>query len=151
MHLPSFEKDFFSKTVANTPKVNSRLIHYYPCNHDFSGKWIGWHKDLGMLTCLTPALYTDAKGNEIDWSDPSVGLHGQSRTGEVLKVNVPKDCLIIQIGEALEVKTGGFIKALPHTVVPYKNKSEGISRNTMALFIDPFHDNSLDIPQERSE
>lgn len=36
-HLPSFEKSFFSKTVANTPKVNSRLIHYYPCNSDFTG------------------------------------------------------------------------------------------------------------------
>jgi len=58
-HLPSFEKGFFSKTVANTPKVNSRLIHYYPCNSDFTGQWTGWHKDIGMLTCLTPALYTD--------------------------------------------------------------------------------------------
>ncbi len=59
--------------------------------------------------------------------------------------------MIIQIGEALEVKTGGFIKALPHAVIPYKKKEHSISRNTMALFIDPFHENSLDIPVERSE
>jgi isopenicillin N synthase-like dioxygenase len=37
IHLPSFERNFFSNTIANTPKVNSRLIHYYPCNKDFTG------------------------------------------------------------------------------------------------------------------
>ena len=95
MHLPSFEKEFFSNTVKNTPKVNSRLIHYYPCNQDFTGQWTGWHKDIGMLTCLTPALYTDHNGHEIEWSDPETGLHGQTKSGEVVKVNVPKDCLII--------------------------------------------------------
>jgi isopenicillin N synthase-like dioxygenase len=91
-----------------------------------------------MLTCLTPALYTDTQGREIDWSDPAVGLHGQTKSGEVVKVVVPKDCMILQIGEAMEVLTGGVIKALPHAVVPYKGKST-ISRNSMALFIDPTH------------
>jgi isopenicillin N synthase-like dioxygenase len=63
LNLPSFENNFFSNTVENTPKVNSRLIHYYPCsNPDFTGQWTGWHKDIGMLTCLTPALYTNEKG-----------------------------------------------------------------------------------------
>ena len=59
--------------------------------------------------------------------------------------------MIVQIGEALEVKTGGFIKALPHAVVPYKQKEKSLSRNTMALFIDPSPQNTLDIPLERSE
>ena len=121
-HLPSFKKQFFSSIVQNTPKVNSRLIHYYPCNKDFNGQWTGWHKDIGMLTCLTPALYTDLNGNEVNYSDPNVGLHGQTKDGNVIKVCVPKDCMIIQIGEALEVKTGGFIKALPHAVIPYKSR-----------------------------
>jgi hypothetical protein len=52
------------------------------------------------------------------------------------------------------VKTGGFIKALPHAVIPYKPRDPSekpISRNSMALFIDPDHENSLDIPVERSE
>jgi len=55
----------------------------------------------------------------------------------------------------MEVKTGGFIKALPHCVVPYKkgmnDSGEEISRNSMALFIDPVHEHSLDLPRERSE
>ena len=32
-----------------------------------------------------------------------MGLHAQTKDGEVVKVQVPKDCLIIQIGEAMEV------------------------------------------------
>ena len=54
----------------------------------------------------------------------------------------------------MEVKTGGFIKALPHAVVPHKPTTEGelrVSRNSMALFIDPSPMNSLDIPLERNE
>ena len=152
--LPSFDPHYFETTVSLTPKVNSRLIHYYPCKEGFSGQWTGWHKDLGMLTCLTPALYTDRHGNEISWSDPAVGLHGQTKTGEVVKVNVPKDCMIIQIGEAMEVLTGGVIKALPHAVVPLKHVGPGVSpvsRNTMALFIDPTHQDELTIPMERNE
>jgi len=57
-------------------------------------------------------------------------------------VSVPKDCLIIQIGEAMEVLTGGVIKALPHAVIPLRYRgpqSEIVSRNPMALFIDPTH------------
>lgn len=107
-----------------------------------------------MLTCLTPALYTDSEGQEVNYSDPNVGLHGQTKDGSVIKVCVPKDCMIIQIGEALEVKTGGLIKALPHAVIPYKRRDplqNPISRNSMALFIDPDHENRLDIPAERSE
>lgn len=93
--LPSFERGYFESTISETTKVNSRLIHYYPCNSDFKGQWTGWHKDIGMLTCLTPALYTNSRGQEIDWSDPTVGLHGQTRNGEVVKVQVPKDCMIV--------------------------------------------------------
>lgn len=74
--LPSFDPNYFERTVTDTEKVTSRLIHYYPPRPDFRGQWTGWHKDLGMLTCLTPALYTDSQGNEVDWSDPAVGLHG---------------------------------------------------------------------------
>ena len=73
--LPSLNHDFFERTVEGTPKVNSRLIHYYPIREAFEGQWTGWHKDIGMLTCLTPALYTNAQGEEITWSDPAVGLH----------------------------------------------------------------------------
>jgi isopenicillin N synthase-like dioxygenase len=83
-----------------------------------------------------------------------VGLHGQTKDGEVVKVNVPKDCMIIQIGEAMEILTGGLIKALPHAVLPLRHKGPGVSpvsRNTMALFIDPTHQDELCIPPERTE
>ena len=147
--LPSFETRYFSQTVRATTKVNSRLVHYYPCDSTFNGKWIGWHKDIGMLTCLTPALYTNCKGEEIDWSDPESGLHAQTKSGEIVKLLVPKDCLIIQVGEAMEVLSGGLIKALPHSVIPARQKD--ISRNAFAMFIDPVAQEVMAIPKERSE
>jgi isopenicillin N synthase-like dioxygenase len=54
----------------------------------------------------------------------------------------------------MEVLTGGVIKALPHAVFPPRYTGPGVSpvsRNTMALFIDPTHQDELAIPPERTE
>ena len=35
--LPSLKPDYFERAIASTPKVTSRLIHYYPIQEDFKG------------------------------------------------------------------------------------------------------------------
>ncbi|KAF5856923.1 hypothetical protein ETB97_006504 [Aspergillus alliaceus] len=76
---------------------------------------------------------------ELDVSpDPKAGLYIQSRTGEVVKVNIPRDCLAFQTGEALELITRGKFRAVPHFVKGAR-PSEGrrIARNTLAVFTQP--------------
>lgn len=62
------------------------------------------------------------------------------------KVLIPVDCLAFQTGEALELATGGKLRATPHCVrVGAAPGAEKISRETFALFMQP------DVEQQLSE
>lgn len=55
-----------------------------------------------------------------------------------MKVSIPVDCLAFQTGEALELATGGKLRATPHCVrVGAGNGTENVSRETFALFMQP--------------
>ena len=55
-----------------------------------------------------------------------------------MKVTIPHDCLAFQTGEALEIATGGKLRATPHCVrVGSSPQSGGISRETFVLFMQP--------------
>lgn len=71
--------------------------------------------------------------------DPSAGLYIRSRTGTVVKVNIPRDCLAFQTGEALQLITKGKFRAVPHFVKGAKcvGGKERIARNTLAVFTQP--------------
>lgn len=60
------------------------------------------------------------------------------------KVSIPADCLAFQTGEALEIATGGKLRATPHCVrVGGSPDAEKISRETFALFMQPNTDQHL--------
>ena len=131
--------------------------------------WCAMHKDHGCLTGLTSAMFIDENANrpiaqptpnppyghfepnyesnghlatlpELTSSpDPDAGLYIHSREGDVVKVNIPKDCLAFQTGEALEIITKGRFKAVPHFVKGPKAVSHGgkVARNTLAVFTQP--------------
>ena len=66
------------------------------------------------------------------------GLYIRSRGGNLTKVSIPLDCLAFQTGEALELATGGKLRATPHCVrVGAGQDAEKISRETFALFMQP--------------
>ncbi|KAI9703021.1 MAG: hypothetical protein M1820_006012 [Bogoriella megaspora] len=132
--------------------------------------WCATHKDHGCLTGLTSAMYIDeSKSRPISQPtpnppyghfepnydetgnlaplpeltappDPAAGLYIHSREGDVVKVNIPKDCLAFQTGEALEIITKGKFKAVPHFVKgPKASAVSGsrVARNTLAVFTQP--------------
>ncbi len=57
-----------------------------------------------------------------DFSEPTIvqspsessGLYIRTRGGELTKVSIPEDSLAFQTGEALEIATGGKLRATPH-------------------------------------
>jgi isopenicillin N synthase-like dioxygenase len=70
--------------------------------------------------------------------DPKAGLYIQSRTGQVVKVNIPRDCLAFQTGEALQLITKGKFRAVPHFVKGARaDRGKRIARNTLAVFTQP--------------
>lgn len=76
---------------------------------------------------------------------PSSGLYIRTRGGDVTKVSIPVDCLAFQTGEALEVATGGRLRATPHCVRVGASGTDAvnISRQTFALFMQPNTDQPL--------
>ena len=113
--------------------------------------WCATHLDHGCLTGLTSAMFVDESTtslhnpdpskpiDELPKSpDPSSGLYIRSRGGQTVKVNIPRDCLAFQTGEALELITQGKFKAVPHFVKGVSaNVAGSIARNTMAVFTQP--------------
>lgn len=122
---------------------------------DEDDDWCATHLDHGCLTGLTSAMFIDEattppnvsleKGTthiplpELPQSpDPAAGLYIRSRTGQIVKVNIPKDCLAFQTGEALQLITRGKFRAVPHFVKGAKTTSSArIARNTLAVFTQP--------------
>jgi len=76
---------------------------------------------------------------------PSSGLYIRTRGGDLNKVSIPADCLAFQTGEALEVATGGKLRATPHCVRVGTTGTDAvnISRQTFALFMQPNTDQLL--------
>ncbi|OCK87780.1 Clavaminate synthase-like protein [Cenococcum geophilum 1.58] len=160
-HIDGYLEGYLEHVVGTSVSTKARLLHYYPSpkSHESfdvraseDDDWCATHLDHGCLTGLTSAMFIDETANaprissshstlpELDSSpDPKSGLYIHSRSGVVTKVNIPRDCLAFQTGEALEVITKGRFKAVPHFVRgPELGMGDGkVARNTLAVFTQP--------------
>ncbi|KAJ6574686.1 Clavaminate synthase-like protein [Mycena capillaripes] len=141
--------------ISTSNTVKARLLHYFPPSPDSAvtqendpvDNWCGWHRDHSILTGLCSAMFL--RGGEsgpetVPSPSPASGLYIRTRGGDLTKVSIPVDCLAFQTGEALEVATGGTLRATPHCVrVGVAPGSETTSRETFALFMQPDVDQHL--------
>jgi isopenicillin N synthase-like dioxygenase len=157
--IEGYQKGYLEHVVKTSHVSKARLLHYFPPPEKNFGvaasdedDWCATHIDHGCLTGLTSAMFVDEAANpsqiskdgfsaipELDGPpDPQAGLYIRSRSDEVVKVSVPRDCLAFQTGEALEVITKGKFKAVPHFVRGASHgKGGAIARNTLAVFTQP--------------
>ncbi|PGH14203.1 hypothetical protein AJ79_03176 [Helicocarpus griseus UAMH5409] len=161
-NIEGYRAGYLEHVVKTSLTTKARLLHYFPVE---GGKaddvdeddWCATHVDHGCLTGLTSAMFVDEEANPPSLSasngtannnnnnipelpkspDPKAGLYIRSRTGQVVKVNIPKDCLAFQTGEALELITRGKFRAVPHFVKGVKNAEGKVARNTLAVFTQP--------------
>ncbi|GMM37654.1 hypothetical protein DASC09_049790 [Saccharomycopsis crataegensis] len=154
----SFPGGYCESVVKNSYTTKARLLHYYPKSvtevKDETGNiWCGEHLDHSVLTGLTSAMYIDESKiaektfdelQQLDVDgleelvaspDPESGLYIKSRQGEVVKVDIPKDCLAFQTGSALQEISQERFKAVPHYVKGCN--VAGVARNTLAVFCQP--------------
>ncbi|KAF2112186.1 hypothetical protein BDV96DRAFT_581319 [Lophiotrema nucula] len=160
-NIEGYKNGYLEHVVKTSVSTKARLLHYFPTPQSqgqaTSGTtsdeddWCATHLDHGCLTGLTSAMFVDEDAHpptsgssfspleELDRSpDPKAGLYIHSRTGEVTKVGIPRDCLGFQTGEALEVITQGKFKAVPHFVRGAGPGLGGkVARNTLAVFTQP--------------
>mgnify|MGYP005847569377 CR=1 FL=1 len=141
------------KILSESLNCKARLLHYFDTAKDkdttastdaddkpFDEKkedeqkderwWCGWHNDHGSLTGLVPAMYLgeDGKKQASQSPDPLAGLYIQSRSGEMVQVKLPSDCLGFQIGETFQILSGGLLQATPHAVK--QSSATGWTRET---------------------
>jgi isopenicillin N synthase-like dioxygenase len=151
------------RIVKESLTIRARLLHYFPPSGPSTSvdvqddSWCALHVDDGCLTGLTSALFVDESSPLPPLStafktvpsfrespDPLAGLYIRSRMSEVVKVNIPADCLAFQTGSALEKMTGGALKAVPH-FVRGPNAGDAVARNTLAVFTQPNLDEVLNL------
>lgn len=105
------------------PLTNMTLLHYPPQAPDADGFGIHPHKDTDALTILAP--------------DPAGGLMIRCRDDqEWIVADPPGDALIVNIGDLLELWSGGYFVSTPHKVV----NTSGAERYSFPYFAVPRFD-----------
>ncbi|KIV81925.1 hypothetical protein PV11_04072 [Exophiala sideris] len=166
--IPGYKDGYLERVVKGSTTTKARLLHYFPIapqeqstqsngsaetqeEDEVDDSWCTTHLDHGCLTGLTSAMFIDEASEDTELlasPDPNAGLYILSRSGQIHKVSIPRDCLAFQTGEALELITQGKFKAVPHFVKgvdPSNCKpSSKIARNTLAVFTQPNLDELVD-------
>lgn len=123
--------------IITASKANkARLLHYYPsAASSHADSLCGTHLDHSLLTGLCSAMYLNAAGEPVPPPSPDAGLYIFPRGGgDAVQVKIPADCLAFQMGEALELLTGGKLAATPH-FVSGGSGADDVSRETFAFFL----------------
>jgi isopenicillin N synthase-like dioxygenase len=132
--------------------AKGRLLHYFPVAEsapltgDYAS-WCGWHLDHGTLTGLCRAMYLDEAYREVPAPNPIMGLYIKTRGGAITKATIPEGCLAFQMGESSSIHSAGILVATPHCVQGGgSDGARGVSRNTLAVFMEPNWDVLMTVP-----
>ncbi|TXT04882.1 hypothetical protein VHUM_03965 [Vanrija humicola] len=128
----------FAQLIADSKANKARLLHYYPSAASaHADSLCGTHLDHSLLTGLCSAMYLGADGTPVPPPSADAGLYIFPRGGgDAVQVRIPPDCLAFQMGEALELLTGGKLAATPH-FVSGGSGADDVSRETFAFFLQP--------------
>ncbi len=115
-----------------------RLLRYLPLSPEQVGTGILWgeeHTDFNLLTLLCGGRFLDPKGQPCERPDDASGLSIRTRPSErhpqgvKIRGLAPEGCIVAQVGQALEILTGGAVQATPHVITapntPYYTRVSG--------------------------
>ncbi|KAG6545791.1 hypothetical protein Mapa_012752 [Marchantia paleacea] len=131
---------------------DSKLVDWEEGNEK-SDAWQQWHYDYGLFTVLTSPMF-------LNWEEPSEAAQKATATimngvdtsswahaagdhsgliimhqGVARYVNIPPDCLVVQVGEAAQILSGGSLAATAHYVC--RPPQADVSRETFVVFLQP--------------
>jgi isopenicillin N synthase-like dioxygenase len=141
-------KGSFADKAQRAPSL-TRLLRYVELNEDLakqskSGEvnWGEEHTDMNMITLLPGGAFYQGPDRQPTGTAPpgeASGLYLRARptkehpTGQKVKGTPPPGCFIAQVGQQLEVLSGGAFIATPHHIVA--PTVPGWSRCAMAHFV----------------
>lgn len=132
-----------------------RLLRYLPLTADQVGTGILWgeeHTDFNLLTVLPGGRFLDPEGVPCARPDDASGLFLRTRPtkehprGVMVRGRPPEGCIVAQVGQQLEILTGGAVLATPHVVTA--PKTPGYTRVSGAHFLH-LHPHQMVFPFER--
>lgn len=137
-----------------------------------SDLWQQWHYDYGIFTLLTVPLFlstfelpirniengctvTNQDAQECSSPDGHTYLKILNTVnGKEMFASAPSGSLIIQVGEAAQILSGGKLRATAHCVCRSSERTD-VSRETFVVFLQPSWNKSLSSPRwfngERTE
>jgi len=132
----------FEAAVYGGPHV-TRALRYIPLDETQVNRddilWGEEHTDFNLLTLLPGGRFFDPSGARCPKPDARGGLYLRTRStpeypnGQMVQGTPPEGCIVSQVGQQLEILTGGTYLATPHVI---KAPSlPGYSRTSMAHFI----------------
>lgn len=110
-------EDAFEQIYSPAPHQLIKLIRYPGRARDESDQGVGAHKDSGFLSILL--------------QDKEAGLQVEGEDGWIDAPPVP-GTFVVNIGEILEIASGGYLRANVHRVV---SPPHGIDRYSVAFFL----------------
>lgn len=127
-----------------------RLLRYLPLTKQQVGTKIVWgeeHTDFNLLTLLPGGQFRDPQGERCPPPDDASGLFLRTRpsaehpTGVKVRGVAPPGCIVAQVGQALEILTGGAFLATPHVITA--PSTPGYTRLSAAHFVHLHSDQIL--------
>lgn len=119
-----------------------RLLRYLPLTAEQTKQKILWgeeHTDFNLLTLLPGGRFQDPSGAPAKAPDDGSGLYLRTRPsaehpeGQLVRGTAPAGCIVAQVGQMLEILTGGTFLATPHVITP--PHTPGWSRMSAAHFV----------------
>jgi isopenicillin N synthase-like dioxygenase len=132
-----------------------RLLRYLPLTAEQVGTGILWgeeHTDFNLLTLLPGGRFLDPAGMPCGAPDDGSGLFLRTRPtkehpqGVKVKGTPPPGCIVAQVGQQLEILTGGEVLATPHVITA--PKTPGYTRVSAAHFLH-LHPHQMVLPFEK--
>lgn len=126
-----------TRLLTGGPHI-SRALTYLALHEKDVGTDVLWgeeHTDFNALTVIPAWMFLDAETMEAtEYSDDQCGLWiKRVADNRLMKVKVPQGAMVVQLGQALEILTGGKLMATPHIVRP--PLAAGIVRSSYAHFM----------------
>ena len=114
---------YFDSYFAPKGDARLKLIRYRVPETGGTSQGVGWHHDTGFLTFI---MQDDIGGLQVDIDGKIIDATPIAKTGE--------NALVMNMGEMLQVATGGYLRATPHRV---KSPPPGKQRHSIAYFFNP--------------
>ncbi|MEZ6194750.1 MAG: 2-oxoglutarate and iron-dependent oxygenase domain-containing protein [Planctomycetota bacterium] len=120
----------------------TRALKYLPLDETAIARGILWgeeHTDFNLVTLLPGGRFQDAEGRPTAPPGDGSGLFlrtppsADEPRGRLVSGSPPPGCLVAQVGQELEILSGGTFLATPHVITAPRRP--GLSRTSLAHFV----------------